>query len=88
MGSEVERPESEPAALPAPSDEPSAQWGWHGGFPRGSVIAGWIAAATMLLMLIGHSEGLIPDIYLSAIAIAMIGLLIRHQLRSRHPWRR
>lgn len=87
MGSDEEPPErgGQPSAL----DEPSIQWGWHGGFPRGSVIAGWIAAATMLCMLIGHSEGLIPDIYLGAIALAMILLLIRHHLRSRrHPWRR
>ena len=23
-----------------PHDEPSAEWGWHGSFPRGKIIAG------------------------------------------------
>jgi hypothetical protein len=32
----AQRPEVDPA------EEPSAEWGWHGGFPRGMIIAGWV----------------------------------------------
>ncbi len=33
-----------------PHDEPSAEWGWHGGFPRGMVIAGWVSVFILLVM--------------------------------------
>lgn len=79
-------PDSEPS-------EPSAEWGWHGGFPRGSIIAGWSTAAILVIILVthlrgGHSEGHVADVYLAVIATVMILLLIRHAVRARHPWRR
>jgi hypothetical protein len=75
-----------PAAVD-PEDEPSAEWGWHGGFPRGSVIMGWIAAIIILLMTIGNHQGRIEDIYLVCTGVGMILLLIRHGIRSRNSWR-
>ena len=86
----AERGEHSPATVD-PRDEPSREWGWHGGFPRGSVIAGWVAVAILLVIMVTartDNEGRIPDIYLGATSLAMILLLIRHTLRDRHPWRR
>jgi hypothetical protein len=86
------RPNELGPATVNPRDEPSARWGWHGGFPRGSVIAGGSTAAIPLSMVItrlvsGHSEGHIPDVYLDVISTALILLLIRHTARARHSWR-
>jgi hypothetical protein len=78
--------EHAPATV-SPEDEPSAEWGWHGGFPRGSVIAGWVSAIIILLMLHGNHEGKIEDIYLVCVGVGMILLLIRHSVRSRRGWR-
>lgn len=71
----------------SPEDEPSAEWGWHGGFPRGSVIMGWISAVIILLMLIGNHQGRVEDIYLVVVGVGMILLLIRHTAKARHNWR-
>lgn len=80
-------------AIPQPEDEPSAQWGWHGTFPHGSIIAGWTTAAILLTMLVthilgSHSEGHVADVYLAVIAAGMILLLIRHTMRAHHSSRR
>jgi hypothetical protein len=42
----------------------------------------------MILMVVGHGEGHIHDVYLVAIGIAMLLLLVRHHIRARRPWRR
>jgi hypothetical protein len=87
----AKRDEHSPAVVPpgvSPVDEPSAEWGWHGGFPRGSLIMGWVSAVIILLMLIGNHQGHIEDIYLVAVGVGMILLLIRHTARARRSWRR
>ena len=76
-----------------PEYEPSTQWGWHGGFPHGSIIAGWTTAAILAIILIshllgGHSEGHIADIYLGLMTAGLILQLIRRTVRGRHSWRR
>lgn len=71
-----------------PADEPSAEWGWHGGFPRGSLIAGWFSVFAMLIMLIGNHQGRVEDIWLIVIALVMaIGLGMK-TVKERHSWRR
>lgn len=77
----------------SPQDEPSAQWGWHGGFPHGSMIAGWATAAILLIMLIthmtgGHHEGHVADVYLAVITTGLVLLLLRRARRARRSWRR
>lgn len=74
-------------------DEPSARWGWHGGFPHGSLIAGWATTAILLTMLIthmtgGHHEGHVADVYLSVITAGLVLLLLRRGHRARRSWRR
>ncbi len=70
-----------------PRDEPSAEWGWHGEWPRGRRIAGWAVAAIMFLLLIGNHEGHVETIWLVGIGLGMIGFLIWDQTRRRTPWR-
>jgi hypothetical protein len=71
-----------------PRDEPSAEWGWHGTFPKAIRVAGWLTAIAMLLMLIGNHRGHIEDIYLIATAAVIVLALIRDRIRSRTAWRR
>ena len=71
-----------------PADEPSALWGWHGSFPRGSIIAGWFAVAALLIMLIGNHQGRVEDVWLVVLAVVMAFGLVRHQKKQRTSWRR
>jgi hypothetical protein len=71
-----------------PADEPSAEWGWHGSFPRGELIAGWGSVAAMLLMLIGNHQGRVEDVWLIVIAVIMAFGLIMRTIKSRRSWRR
>lgn len=87
-GRELAKRNGRPPATVDPEDEPSVGWGWHGGFPRGMVIAGWVSTIIMLLLLIGNHEGHTEDIWLICIAVGMAYFLIRHTLRRRHSWRR
>ena len=86
----VARNSRELAQRPAvdPLDEPSAEWGWHGGFPRGSVIAGWVSVVILLLLTIGNHEGSTEDIWLVGAAVLIAFGLILHAMRRRHAWRR
>ena len=80
------KPAREPAVHP--EDEPSVEWGWHGGFPRGSLIAGWVSVVIILSMLVGNHDGRVEDVWLIVIAAAMAFGLVRHSMRRRHAWRR
>jgi hypothetical protein len=71
-----------------PQDEPSAEWGWHGGFPRGSVIAGWATVVILLLLTIGNHEGTTEDIWLVGFAVLIAFGLVMHTIRRRNAWRR
>jgi Protein of unknown function (DUF2631) len=86
----VARNSRELARRPAvdPLDEPSAEWGWHGSFPRGSVIAGWVSVVILLLLTIGNHEGSTQDIWLVGIAVLIALGLIGHAIHRRHAWRR
>jgi len=70
------------------ADEPSAEWGWHGGFPKGMLIAGWLSVGAMLIMLIGNHEGRTEDIWLIGVAVLMAFGLAMHTVRQRNAWRR
>ena len=71
-----------------PHDEPSVEWGWHGGFPRGMMIAGWAVVVILLLFTIGNHEGHIEDIWLVATAVVIAFSLVMRTIRKRHAWRR
>jgi hypothetical protein len=86
----VARNSRELAQRPAvdPQDEPSAEWGWHGGFPRGEVIAGWVCVVILLLFMIGNHTGRIEDLWLIGLAVVMAIGLIMHSVHRRNAWRR
>ena len=71
-----------------PQDEPSVEWGWHGGFPRGEVIAGWVCVVILLLFMIGNHQGRTEDLWLIGLAAVMAIGLIMHSMRRRNAWRR
>lgn len=85
-----------PARIVDPADEPSAEWGWHGSFPKATQVGGWVAVIALLGMLFGNHQGILSggghlaeaDIWLIAIALLLaIGLLIS-MARQRKAWRR
>jgi hypothetical protein len=80
--------EKRPANAVDTHDEPSAEWGWHGGFPRATRIAGWVTAAVMFLMLIGNHRGHTEDIWLIGIGTAIVIALVVDRVRARTAWRR
>ena len=71
-----------------PADEPSAAWGWHGGFPRGALIVGWFSVVAMRIMLIGNPQGRVADLWLLVVAALMAFGLARKTIKDRHSWRR
>lgn len=87
--------ENRPSTGVDPHDEPSAEWGWHGGFPKATQFAGWFSVFACLIMLYGNHQGIFSggdgfktaDYWLIGIALALaIGLV--HDLRKRRTaWR-
>lgn len=71
-----------------PHAEPSAEWGWHGTFPRAARIGGWALAATFLLMLIGNHRGRVEDIWLIGLTLLTVVVLVRDHAKRRTSWRR
>ncbi len=87
-GQDLAKPGERSPARVDPLDEPSAEWGWHGGFPRGMLIAGWGGTFAMLIMLVGNHQGKVEDIWLIVVALIMAGGLTGHTLKQRNSWRR
>ncbi|MGQ0773294.1 MAG: DUF2631 domain-containing protein [Pseudonocardiales bacterium] len=70
------------------AQEPSAQWGWHGTFPKATAIAGWITAIAMFAMLIGNHTSYVEDVWLIALGTLLVIMLIGghiNQRRSKRP---
>jgi hypothetical protein len=86
--------EKKPSQAIDPAQEPSVEWGWHGGFPKGTQIAGWFSVFAVLMMLIGNHQGILSggghfkteDIWLVGVAVILaVGLLL--DLRRRRSLR-
>ncbi|GAB2783772.1 DUF2631 domain-containing protein [Streptomonospora nanhaiensis] len=71
-----------------PRDEPSAEWGWHGTFPKATRFAGWLSVAALLVMLIGNHQNAMEDIWLVGLAIGLAFALILDLRKRRTAWRR
>lgn len=71
-----------------PRDEPSAEWGWHGGFPRATRIAGWISAMLMFAMIYNNHENNTENVWLIGIGLAIVIGLLWDLRRRRTAWRR
>jgi hypothetical protein len=73
-----------------PDREPSADWGWHGEFPRAGKIAGWLTAFALFAMLIGNHLGHTEDAYLIGLGTLLVMMLIASHLktyREKRRWR-
>ena len=71
-----------------PEDEPSAEWGWHGTFPRTSVFAGIASIAVLLVFMIGEYQSRTQDLWiLGTVALIVIGV-IAQIVHRRNSWRR
>jgi len=80
--------EKRPSHTVDPHEEPSAEWGWHGTFPRGTQIAGWFTAIAMFAMLIGNHQGNVENVWLICIGVALVAALVYDLVRRRTAWRR
>ena len=72
----------------SPDDEPSAAWGWHGGFPKGTVIGGVITIILCIAFIPGPYQSRTQDIWLILIAIGIALGIVGHVIRRRNAWRR
>ncbi|SDC66172.1 DUF2631 domain-containing protein [Actinokineospora iranica] len=71
-----------------PQDEPSAEWGWHGSFPKGTLIAGVLVGLAMFAMLIGNHTGATEDLWLIGVGAGLllgVGWKIH---KNRTAWRK
>jgi hypothetical protein len=71
-----------------PRDEPSAEWGWHGGFPKASRIAGWFSAFVLLAMIYNNHENNTENVWLIGIAAGIVIALLVDLKKQRTAWRR
>jgi hypothetical protein len=72
-----------------PYEEPSVQWGWHGRFPRGREIGGWITVIAFIAMaFIGNHVAETERLWLLGISAFLIIVLIGERVRQRTAWRR
>jgi hypothetical protein len=69
-------------------DEPSAEWGWHGGFPTGTVIGGVITIILLIAFIPGPYQSKTQDIWLILIALGVAAGIVGHVIRRRNAWRR
>lgn len=71
-----------------PRDEPSADWGWHGEFPRAVQVMGLAIAVFLLAMLIGPHKGNTENLWLIGTAVTIVLLLLWDLRKRRTAWRR
>ncbi|EIE98018.1 DUF2631 domain-containing protein [Saccharomonospora glauca] len=71
-----------------PRDEPSAEWGWHGSFPKAARIGAVAAAAIMFLMLYGNHQNRTEDVVLIVTGVGILLGVLFDLRRSRTAWRR
>jgi hypothetical protein len=71
-----------------PRDEPSAEWGWHGSFPKATRVAGWVSVIVLLAMIYNNHENNTENVWLVGIALAIVVGLLLEIRRRRTAWRR
>ena len=73
----------------SPDDIPgSGEWGWHGGFPKGTVIGGVITIILCIAFIPGPYQSRTQDIWLILIAIGIALAIVGHVIRRRNAWRK
>ena len=77
-----------PAGAVDPVDEPSAEWGWHGGFPKGTVAGGVVTIILCLAFMIGPYQTSTQDLWLVGVVVVIIAGTIAQVIHKRNSWRR
>lgn len=77
-----------PSRTADPADEPSAEWGWHGTFPVGIQVGGWISAAICFAMLNTTHTSKTEWVWLIGIGTAIVLFLLWDLRRRRNTLRR
>ncbi|MCF7550134.1 DUF2631 domain-containing protein [Pseudonocardia sp. WMMC193] len=70
-----------------PADEPSAEWGWHGEFPKATSIAGVLVAILLPLMLIGHHTSWTEILFSVVPSVVILAGVVWLNVRKRRDWR-
>ncbi|WP_297656923.1 DUF2631 domain-containing protein [Pseudonocardia sp.] len=71
-----------------PQDEPSAEWGWHGGFPKGTIAGGIVTIILCAVFFIGPYQSRTQDLWLGGvILVVLIGMALQIR-KKRNAWRR
>ena len=71
-----------------PHDEPSAEWGWHGSYPKGKIIAGVISIILLIVFLFGPYQSETQVLWLGGIALLLVFMIWRQVVAQRNAWRR
>ena len=73
----------------SPDDIPGAgEWGWHGGFPKGTIIGGVVTILLLIAFIPGPYQSHTQDIWLVLIALGIVAGIVGHVIRRRNSWRR
>lgn len=70
--------------------EPSADWGWHGSFPRAGKAAGWFTAVALFAMLVGNHHSHVEDVYLVGLGTLLVVMLVASHVKAfkqKRRWR-
>ena len=71
-----------------PHEEPSAEWGWHGTFPRGKIIAGVVSILILVALLFGPYQSRTQDLWLVGVVLLLVFMIWRQVVARRNAWRR
>jgi hypothetical protein len=72
----------------SPDDEPSVEWGWHGGFPKGTIVGGVITIILCIAFIPGPYQTTTQYLWLIGVALAVLAGIVGHVMRQRNSWRR
>jgi hypothetical protein len=86
----VARKSRELAQRPAvdPHEEPSAEWGWHGSFSRGKIIAGVVCILILVAFIFGPYQSRTQDLWLVGAILVLLFMIWRRIKVQRNAWRR
>jgi hypothetical protein len=71
-----------------PAEEPSAEWGWHGSFPKAKIAGAVLTVLALFAMAWGPYQSRTQDLWLAGVALLLllgVAAQVRHGRRS---WRR
>lgn len=71
-----------------PRDEPSVDWGWHGHFYKGKIIAGVISIVLLVVFLFGPYQSHTQVLWLAGFALLLAFMIWRTVVNRRNAWRR